>query len=80
MGVTASITSTYRRILSCQFIRSIEGCLLARMGHMDKGARDAAGRRREGEMEERRVRQEQAAYHSAYVRGRGGSVLGKLAH
>ena len=79
-GVTAQITSTYRRILSCKFVRSIEGCLLARMGHLDRGAREAAGRRREGEAEERRVRQEQAAYHAAYVRGRGGSSLGRLAH
>ena len=79
-GVTAQITSTYRRILSCKFVRSIEGCLLARMGHLDRGAREAAGRRREGEAEERRVRQEQAAYHTAYVRGRGGSSLGRLAH
>jgi hypothetical protein len=78
--VTAQITSTYRRILSCKFVRSIEGCLLARMGHLDRGAREAAGRRREGEAEERRVRQEQAAYHTAYVRGRGGSSLGRLAH
>jgi hypothetical protein len=79
-GVKAAITSTYRRILSCKFIRSIEGCLLARMGHMDQGAREAASRRRVTEMEERRVRQEQAAYHGAYVRGQGGSALGRLAH
>ena len=50
------------------------------MGHLDKGASDAAGRRTLSEMEERRVRQEQAAYHAAYVRGRGGSSLGRLAH
>ena len=79
-GVTAAITSSYRRILSCQFVRSVEGCLLARMGHLDKGARDAAGRRRESELEERRVRMEQAAYYAAYVRGQGGSSLGRLAH
>ena len=46
-GVTAATTSTYWRILSCKFIRSIEGCLLARMGHMDRGAREAAGRLRD---------------------------------
>ena len=50
------------------------------MGHLDKEARDAAGRRRESELEERRVRMEQAAYHAAYVRGQGGSSLGRLAH
>ena len=79
-GVKAGIISTYRRILSCTFIRSIEGCLLARMGHIDQGARGAASRRRVTEMEERRVRQEQAAYHAAYIRGRGGSSLGRLSH
>ena len=47
---------------------------------MDRGAREATGRRREEEMEERRVRKEQDAYHSAFVRGREGSVLGRLAH
>ena len=79
-GETSVIISSYRRILSCQFVRSVEGCLLARMGHLDKGASDAAGRRTQSEMEERRVRQEQAGYHAAYVRGRGWSSLGRLAH
>ena len=45
---------------------------MARMGHLDKGARDAAGRRRQLELEKKRVRSEQAAYHAADVRGRGG--------
>ena len=36
-GETSTITSSYRRIFSCQFVRSVEGCLLARMGHLDKG-------------------------------------------
>ena len=31
-------------------------------------------------LEERRVRMEQAAYHAVYVRGQGGSSLGRLAH
>ena len=79
-GVTAAITSSYRRILSCQFVRSVEGCLLVRMGHLDKGARDAAGRRRESELDERRVGMEQAAYYAACVQGQGGSSLGRLAH
>ena len=39
-GVTVQITSTYRRILSCKFVRSIKGCLLARMEHLDQGARE----------------------------------------
>ena len=54
---------------------------MAMMGHLDKGASDAAGRRTLSEMEESRVRQEQATYHAIYVRGRGrGSSLGRLAH
>ena len=31
-GVTAATISTYRTLLSCKFIRSIEECLLARDG------------------------------------------------
>ena len=36
-GTLASIIGSYRRILSCTFVRAQESCLLARMGHMDAG-------------------------------------------
>ena len=75
---TGVILSSYRRILSCRFIRSQESCLLARLGHMDDGARQAAGRRRLRMREEEMARHEAAAYHTAYVRGRGVHRAGQL--
>ena len=75
---TGVILSSYRRILSCRFIRSQESCLLARLGHMDDGARQAAGRRRLRMREEEMARHEAAAYHTAYIRGRGVYRAGQL--
>ena len=75
---TGVILSSYRRILSCRFIRSQESCLLARLGHMDEGARQAAGRRRLRMREEEMARHEAAAFHTAYVRGRGVHRAGQL--
>ena len=58
--------------MSCAFVRANESCLLARLGHMDAGAREAADRRSTTVREERLDREEAAAFHQAYVRGRGG--------
>ena len=79
-GELAVILNSYRRILSCWFIRAQEGCLLARQGHMDSGARDAAVRRRVLVREEERGRQEARAFHHGYVRGRGMHRKGQLTH
>ena len=75
---TGVILASYRRILSCRFIKSQESCLLARLGHMDEGARQAGGRRRLRMREEEMARHEAAAYHTAYVRGRGVHRAGQL--
>ena len=75
---TGVILGSYRRILSCRFVRSQENCLLARLGHMDQGAREAAGRRKERVREEEMSRKEAAAFYTAYVRGRGARMMGSL--
>ena len=72
------IVSRYRRILSCAFVRAIESCLLARLGHMDAGAREAADRRKTTMREEELDRQEEAAFFMAHMRGRGGKRRGRL--
>ena len=78
-GELSIILNSYRRILSCKFVRAQESCLLARQGHLDTGARDAAARRRVLVREEEMVRQEARAFHQAYVRGRGMKRTGQLA-
>ena len=75
---TGVILASYRRILSCRFIRSQEDCLLARLGHMDQGAREAAGRRNVRLREEEMGRKEATAFYTAYVRGRGAKRTGSL--
>ena len=75
---TGVILSSYRRILSCRFVRSQEDCLLARLGHMDQGAREAAGRRKVRVREEEMARKESVAFYTAYVRGRGAQMIGRL--
>ena len=77
-GMLSVIVSRYRRILSCAFVRANEACLLARLGHLDAGAREAAARRRTTVREEELDRAEATAYHQAYVRGRGGPRRGRL--
>ena len=72
------ILSNYRRVLSCKFVRGQEECLLARLGHMDEGARGAATRRRERVRVEEMARVEAAAFHTAHVRGRGSRRMGAL--
>ena len=77
-GDLATIIGRYRRILSCAFVRATESCLLARLGHLDAGAREAAQRRQVTMREEERDRREEAAHFQAYVRGRGGARKGRL--
>ena len=77
-GNLANITGRYRRILSCAFVRATESCLLARLGHLDAGAREAAQRRQVTVREEEKDRREEAAHFQAYVRGRGGARRGRL--
>ena len=77
-GNLATITGRYRRILSCAIVRATESCLLARLGHLDAGAREAAQRRQVLVREEERDRREEAAHFQAHVRGRGGAMRGRL--
>ena len=46
-------------------------CLSVRLGHLEEGARQVAGRRRNLMEQELRARREGEGYHMAYVRGRG---------
>ena len=77
-GALSTITASYRRILSCTMVKANETCLLARLGHMDAGARGAAGRRAATVREEQLTRAETAAHFAAYIRGRGGPRRGRL--
>ena len=77
-GTLATIIGSYRRILSCTFVRSQESCHLARMGHLDGGARDAAARRTVAVRQEQLAREEASAYFAAYVRGCQGPLRGQL--
>jgi hypothetical protein len=77
-GTLSVIVSRYRRIISCASVRAIESCLLARLGHMDSGAREAADRRKTTVREEELDRREEAAFFQAHVRGRGGKRRGRL--
>ena len=77
-GNLAAIMGRYRQILSCTFIRATESCLLARLGHLDAGAREAAQRRQVTVWEEERDRREEAAHFQAHVRGRGWAMRGRL--
>ena len=77
-GTLAFIVGSYGRILSCTFVQAQESCLLARMGHMDAGARDAAVRRQVSMRQDALAREENLAYFAAHVRGRSGPVRGRL--
>ena len=57
--------------LSCLFIRSQASCLLARMGHLGKGANECTARRRVAMAEEERMRKEGEAFYGSHIRGRG---------
>ena len=46
-------------------------CLSVRLGHLEEGARQVAGRRRNLMEQELRARPEGEGYHMAYVRGGG---------
>ena len=68
---TGHILGQYRRVLSVTFVRCQAACLVARMGHLGEAAKECAGRRRLAMQEGERMREEAAAFHSAYIRGRG---------
>ena len=59
-------------------MKRLVSCLLARLGHMDAGAREAADRRRTTMREEEMDRREEAAFFMAHMRGRGGKRRGRL--
>ena len=71
VGLRSVILGQYRRYFSTLFVRAQAACLTARIGHLGPAAREVAGRRREMMEQEARGRREAAAYHTAYVRGRG---------
>ena len=56
---TGQVLGQQRRFFSCTFVRCQAACLLARMGHLGVGAREAAGRRRVARAQEERSRKEQ---------------------
>ena len=56
------------------FVKVQAACPTARLGHLGLEAREAAGRRRDLLQQEQISRREAAAYHAAYVRGRGRKV------
>ena len=60
-----------RRNLSCTFVRAQALCLLARLGQLGPGARQAAERRKEARRIETSRRREAQAHWLAHVRGRG---------
>ena len=70
-GWTSVVLSQHRRYFSVLFVKVQAACLTARLGHLGAGAREAAGRRRDLLQQEQTSRREAAAYHAAYVRGRG---------
>ena len=68
------ILAQYRRVLATTFVRSQSLCLLARLGHLDEGARQAASRRQATIRGEELCRREARAYFQAHIRGRGPSA------
>ena len=70
----------YRRIMSTVAVRAQATCLLSRMGHLDKAAREAATRSTLAVRREAALRAEARAFHQAYVRGRGVEHSGDLVH
>ena len=70
-GWSSVVLSQHRRYFSVLFVKVQAACLTARLGHLGLGAREAAGRRRDLLQQEESSRREAAAFHTAYVRGRG---------
>ena len=66
----ALILHQYRRRLSITAVRAQAQCLLARTGHLNQGARDAAGRRKEVREQVERGKLDRAAHYEAHIRGR----------
>ena len=72
-----AVIGQIRRVLSVTCIRSQGTCLLSRVRNMGEGTRSAAGRRVLAIRVEENRRREQAAHHSAHIRGRGLSLVGE---
>ena len=70
-GWRSVVLGQYRRHFSVLFVKVQAACLTARLGHLGAGGRQAAGRRRDLMIQERRSQREAEAYFSAYVRGPG---------
>ena len=66
----------YRRVISTTAVRAQATCLLTRLGHLDRGAREAAQRRTLAVQKEVALRNEARAYFQAQVRGRGFRCFG----
>ena len=77
VGVTLS---HYRRVLSTVAVRAQASCLLARLGHLGGGARDAANRRNLAVRREAALREEARSFFQAHVRGRGFHRYGDIIH
>ena len=65
------IVGQIRRTLSLTFIRAQSLCLLARMCHMGKGAKEAAGRRDKARRVECWRRKEMQSHFMAHIREQG---------
>ena len=72
--------SHYRRILSIVAVRAQATCLLTRLGHLDRGAREAAQRRSLAVRRKAALRGEARAYFQAYICGRGVHRHGDILH
>ena len=73
-GWGSVVLSQFRRFFSVLFVKLQAAGLTARLGHLGLEAREAGGRRRDLLQQEQSSRREAAAYHAAYVRGRGRRV------
>ena len=67
-----------RRTLSTCFVRAQSLCLLSRLCHLGKGAKEAAGRRVEAKRKEFWRRKEMESHFMAHMRGRGLSRIGSM--
>ena len=70
----------FRRIISTVAVRAQATCLLSRMGHLDRGALEAAERRSLAVRKEGGHRAEARAFFQAHVRGRGFRRFGDIVH
>ena len=67
-------------MISTTAVRAQATCLLTKLGHLDRGAREAAQRRTPAVQKEVALRNEARAFYQAQVRGRGFRRLGDIIH